>query len=112
MAVRPAVVTRKLVIIEEGLILSMASTERFFKEFPVLRQAQPLLNATSPRGRTSCGNCLGDPLMQRDEIMSRIKMSLAGMPDDRRRLLATMLNAKHLRIIYRQGTRLSTINFP
>ena len=111
MAVRPVSTVRRLVIIEEGLIFSMAATARFVKEFPFLRQAQALID-TKNAAKPGCSGCHGNPLLHRDEIMLKLKMTLAGMPDDRRRLLASMLNAKKLRITYRQGTRPSTIDFP
>ena len=111
MAIRPAAAPRKLVVIEEGLIYSMASTERFLSEFPVLRQAQTLIAApVAPKG--GCGGCKGDNLNRRDETIMRVKMGLAGMPDDRRRLLAKMLNTERLRISYRQASRTVTVNFP
>ena len=99
MAIRPSLPVRKLVIIEDGLVSSMAADPAFVKEFPFLSS---IAGMTPPRG---CGSCRRGGV-ETGQAFSQIKQSLAGMSDDRRRLLKQMLNAQQIRLNYKSGKRI------
>jgi hypothetical protein len=103
MAVRPAPALRKLVIIEEGLILSMATSAQFLAEFPFLRSAASL--ATNLAGQP-CNSCGGKANTGRSEVLTKLKQTLAGMPDTQRRKLKELLNAAQVRVTFKQGNKI------
>lgn len=103
MAVRPVAAVKKLVIIEEGLLTSMASNANFLKEFPCLKPIQGVQSA--PRG--GCGSCGGRRAgTERSAVYTQVKQNLASMGDDKRRLLKQMLNANQVRLTYKSGSRI------
>ena len=91
--------SRKMVIIEEGTLAGMAANDTFLKEFPILAKIK---GATVPTG---CGGCGARSNAARGQLFTEVKQSLAGMADDRRRLLKRMLNADKVRLTYKSGTR-------
>ncbi len=103
MAVRPVAAVKKLVIIEEGLLTSMAGNAKFVKEFPCLKPIQGVQAAP----RAGCSSCGGNRRAgtERSVVYTKVKADLASMGDDKRRLLKQMLNAKQVRLTYKQGSR-------
>jgi hypothetical protein len=100
MADVPAQPQRKLVVIEDGLLLSMAANAAFIAAFPFLTALQsPQIRAGS---RGGCGSC-GSKNNARNSALLSAKANLANMDVDSKRRLKEMLNAQQVRIIYQDG---------
>ncbi len=85
---------RELVVIEEGLLASMATNAAYLREFPFLaslgaRQAKP----------GKCGGC-GRGNAERSSIFGAAKAAIGGMAAEKKRRLREMLNARHVRVTY------------
>lgn len=102
MPVRPSKPVKKLVILEEGMLTSMANNPAFTKEFPFLKSLQHPQKLVKKGG---CGGC-GRAGQQKAAVFTTVKQNLASMGDDRRRLLKQMLNATQIRLTYKQGARI------
>lgn len=86
---------RKLVVIEEGTLTSMAGNAAFLAEFPFLAT---LVQKTQRRG--GCGGC-GKAAQERARIFGAAKTALAGLASDKKRRLKELLNAQQVRITYK-----------
>jgi len=100
MAVEMLPPLRKLVIIEENLLLSMANNPVLVKEFDFLK---PLVGQQA--ARQGCGGC-GNATPQRATVLTAAKQAIANMGDDRKRQLKKLLNAKQARVTYKMGNRI------
>ena len=85
---------RKLVIIEDSTLASMAANDAFVKEFPFLQALR-----VAPK-RTGCGSCARNSTAG---LFAAAKKSVAGLDSERKRKLKEMLNTKELRVTYRTG---------
>ena len=85
---------RKMVVIEDSTLASMAANDAFVQEFPFLQK----LRAAPPRG--GCGGCNHNKTAN---VFAAAKKSVAGLDSERKRKLKEMLNTKELRITYRSG---------
>ena len=101
MAVQPLPPQKKLVVIEESLIISMANDKRFTKEFPFL-SSLATYNGANGGG---CGGCGKGSSSDRAVALTSAKQTLAGMGDNKKRKLKELLNAKQIRITYRMGSK-------
>ena len=101
MPIKPVPAVKKLVIIEEAMLVSMARSANFIKEFPFLREAL----SVEPTGG-GCGGCGHASNTQRASVLTTIKQNLAGMADDRKQLLKRLLNTQKIRLTYRQGRQI------
>lgn len=90
---------RKLVVIEEGTITSMASNDTFKKEFPFLAS----LATKTANKRGGCGGC-GRAAAERTAVFTAAKQALAGMDSDKKRRLKELLNAAQVRITYKNNS--------
>jgi hypothetical protein len=81
---------RKLVIIEDSTLASMAANDSFVKEFPFLQ---------APK-RTGCGSCARNSTAG---LFGSAKKAIAGLDSEKKRKLKEMLNTKELRVTYRTG---------
>jgi hypothetical protein len=84
---------KKMVVIEDSTLASMAANDAFVQEFPFLQQLR-----TVPRG--GCGGCNRNKTAN---VFAAAKKSVAGLDSERKRKLKEMLNTKELRITYRSG---------
>lgn len=101
MAVKPTPRVRKLVIIEESLLSTMAHNPVYLKEFPFLKAIQ------GQAARTGCGSCGSRAAdTSRATVFTSAKQVLASMADDKRRKLKQLLNAQQVRVSYKQGSRI------
>jgi len=90
---------RKLVVIEDGTLLSMAANAKFVAAFPFLAALQnPQLRVP----KQGCGTC-GGKGRERNQLLLSAKSSLANMDVDSKRRLKEMLNAQQVRIVYQDG---------
>ena len=85
---------RKLVVIEEGTLTSMATNAAFLAEFPFLAS---LAQRTKKKG---CGGC-GRAGQERAQLFGAAKAALAGMASEKKRRLKEMLNAQQIQITYK-----------
>lgn len=88
---------RPLVVLEDGVIATMASQAKFLTEFPFLKN---LLVALEP---SSCSSC-GSGTDKRRDAYAAMKMSIAGLGSSQMLKLKTMLNAKQVRLNYRDAS--------
>lgn len=100
MADAPAQPQRKLVVIEDGLLLSMASNATFVAAFPFLAALQNPQVRAGTRG--GCGSC-GGKNNARNSALLAAKANLANMDVDSKRRLKEMLNTQQVRIIYQDA---------
>jgi len=85
---------RKLVIIEDSTLASMAANDSFVKEFPFLQALR-----VAPK-RTGCGSCARNSTAG---LFGSAKKAIAGLDSEKKRKLKEMLNTKELRVTYRTG---------
>jgi len=90
---------RKLVVVEEGTITSMASNAAFTKEFPFLAS----LAAKTAGKKGGCGGC-GRAAAERTAVFTAAKQALAGMDSDKKRRLKELLNTTQIRITYKNNS--------
>lgn len=90
---------RKLVVIEEGTITSMAANAAFTKEFPFLTS---LASKTGSKQR-GCGSC-GRAAAERTAVFGAAKQALAGMDSDKKRRLKELLNTSQVRITFKNNS--------
>lgn len=91
---------RKMVVIEDGMLVSMAANEAIAAEFPFLK---PVLAAarTAARGG-GCGSC-GQAARTKAAAYRQAKLNLAGLPSDKKRRLKELLNAQAVRLLYKDA---------
>lgn len=85
-----------LVTIQEGTLAAMAADKRFLQEFPFLASLKQV-----PR-RRGCGRC-GSGAGVRADVFQAAKQVLAGLDSSKKQVLKRLLNAKGVRIIYRNA---------
>lgn len=105
-AIEPSPPVKKLVVLEDGVLTSMAHSEAFLKEFPFIKTLQ----GTKPK-KSGCGGCNAAMNARKADEFSRVKAAFASMGDDRKRVLKQMLNTRKIRIIYRDGKRIQERTF-
>ena len=102
MAVKATAAVRKLVVIEESLLVSMAQNQKFTKEFPFLKG---LARYAASKG--GCGGCGANRSNStKATVYTQAKQTIAGMGDVKKRALKKLLNAAKVRITYKQGARI------
>lgn len=101
----PTSPVKRLVVIEDSTLASMRNNPAIVAEFPFLKESATA-GAAQRIGR-GCGGCAGRRLSRaRIEAATKLKQSLAGMGDDRKRRLKELLGAQKVRIAYRVGNRI------
>lgn len=90
---------RKVVVLEEGTLTSLALNPAVVAEFPALASIAKL--AKQPT-RGGCGTC-GRAAQERAQTYQKVKLAVAGLPSDRKRRLKDLLNANSVRLLYRDG---------
>lgn len=96
---------RKMVVVEDAVVLSMAGDARFLAEFPFLAG---LTTAAAKKG--GCGRC-GSANRERGQVLNAAKAAIAGMSAEKKRRMLKLLNAEKIRVVYADGaqTRQKTI---
>lgn len=90
---------RKMVVIEEGTLTTMALNAAIAKEFPILA---PIAKLARNAPRAGCGTC-GRAAQERTKLFQQVKLALAGMDSDRKRKLKDLMNAQSMRLLYRDN---------
>jgi hypothetical protein len=85
-----------LVVIEDGVILSLVSKPEFTQSIPCLANKAEMLK-TSGGG---CGSCAAKRRARAQQTMSGIKSCLAALSPQKKTELKQLLNAKQLRVVY------------
>ena len=106
MAVEPSPPVRKLVILEEGLIVGLSNNIQYVKAFPFLNAVKKLTNAR----RGGCGKC-GVAAKERSSIMQSTKQAVVALSSDKKKELKRLLNAEKIQIKYRTGQKIVTHQF-
>jgi len=106
MAVEPTSPLRKLVILEEGMIIGLANNSQFLSAFPFL---SPLKQLTTARAG-GCGKC-GTAAKQRGQLVQSAKMAIIGLGGDKKRQMKRLLNAEKVQIRYRAGEDVKSYEF-
>lgn len=88
---------QKMAIIDEAALTTMALNPAIAKEFPVLK---PVAKLARSGGRGSCGGC-GRAAQERSRLFAQVKLALAGMDATRKRKLKDLLNARSVRLMYK-----------
>ena len=91
--------TRKLVVIEDSMVLSMSQNQSFLSEFPFLAG---LTAAAKKKG--GCGSC-GSSNRDRGQALNAAKATIAGMSPEKKKRMLQLLNAEKMRVIYNDGTK-------
>ena len=101
---KPSPPIRKLIIIEDGLLSSMASNKQFLSEFPFLKGLQQYAQGRQP----GCGTCGGAAKVNAAKavVFTAAKQTLAQMGDSKRRKLKQLLNAEKVRVTYKSGSKI------
>lgn len=89
---------RVLVVLEDGLLRSMAADLRFTREFPFLAGLK-----TSTR--SGCGRCGRRVREAQAPALDAARRTLAGLPTEKKKKLLQLLNTQQVRLRYHDGTR-------
>lgn len=106
MAVQPSLPVKKLVILEEGLIVGLSNNAQYVTAFPFLNAVKKLTNAR----RGGCGKC-GTAAKERSTIMQSAKQAIIALGSDKKKELKRLLNTEKIQIKYRAGQKVVTHQF-
>lgn len=95
-----------LLVLQDQHIRSMASQDRFLKEFPFLRS----LDRAEKAPRRGCGGCRRSNIRV-SEIFAAAKRTLAALPPAKKAILKKLLGAKQVRVVYKAGTKVKSLTF-
>lgn len=87
----------QLVVIDDGLILSLLTDDAFAASIPCLYNKKEIFRTGA---NTGCGACARKRQDRQRKEMATIKMCLAGMSADKKESLKKKLNAEQARIMY------------
>jgi len=107
MAVKPAPAVKKLVVLEEGVLISLANQPNFLKHFPFLKA----LKGMSSTKTSACCGAAKKANDARVKKLQQAKQTIGGMADDRKRLLKKLLNTKKARVSYKNGKKIVNHTF-
>jgi hypothetical protein len=88
---------RKMVVIEESTLTTMALNPTVAKAFPLLAGIAKLARGS---GKATCGQC-GKASQDRAKTFQAVKLAIAGMDAVRKRQLKDLMNAESMRILYK-----------
>ena len=106
MAVQPSPPIKKLVILEEGLIIGLSNNAQYVKAFPFLQVVQKLTNARTG----GCGKC-GTASRDRGKVLQSAKQAITALSNDKKSELKRLLNTEKIQIKYRTGQKIVTHEF-
>lgn len=90
---------KRMLVIENGLLASMAANQQYLAEFPFLAGL-----SRHNSSKAGCGSC-GGASAARDLAFSSAKAALANVSEEKKRRLKGMLNAETLRVVYMDGNQ-------
>ncbi len=106
MAVQPSTPQRRVVILEEGMLIGLSNNQQFLNSFPFLKPLRKLSNARSG----GCGKC-GSAAKDRGRVVTQAKMAMISLPQSQKDQLKKLLNAEKIQIKYKSGDRIVTQEF-
>lgn len=106
MAVEPSVPLRKLVIMEDGMLIGLANNQQFLSAFPFLTALKKLTTARAG----GCGKC-SSAAKQRTQLMQSAKMAIVGLGQDKKKQMKRMMNAETIQVKYRSGSGIKSHEF-
>ena len=89
----------QLVVVDDGLIMSLLQDNEFAAQIPCLYNKKEIFRAAAG----GCGACARKKHDRQRREMATIKMCLAGMSADKKEVLKKKLNAEQVRIMYVNG---------
>jgi hypothetical protein len=95
---------RRLVVVEDGLLTTMANSPQYVSLFPFLAALQ---GKKKPGG---CGSCSKDA-QNRVQVYNAAKAAIAGMAVENKRKLKELLNAKEVRVRFTEGRKVTEKTF-
>jgi hypothetical protein len=93
---------RKLVVLEDSTLASMALNDAIVKEFPFLAPLGRVVRGGGSR-QGGCGSC-GRAAQEKANIFASAKQTIAGMASDRKRRLKELLHAEQARVTFRNNS--------
>ena len=90
---------RALVVIDDGLIMSLLNDTKLSAQIPCLYNKREMFR-TSAGG---CGSCARKKLEKQRKELSTIKTCLGNLAPDKKQILKTHLGADQVRIFYVDG---------
>lgn len=87
---------QQLVVVDDGLILSLLQDNEFATQIPCLYNKKEIFRTSSG----GCGACARKKQERQRKEMATIKMCLAGMSAEKKEALKKKLNAEQIRIMY------------
>lgn len=96
---------RRLVVIEDGLLTTMANSPQYVSQFPFLAALQG-----QKKKPGSCGSCSKDA-KNRANVYNSAKAAIAGMDVENKRKLKQLLNAKEVRVRFTEGRKVTEKTF-
>ncbi len=91
---------RKLIVLEEGTLTSMALNAVLVKEFPILA---PIAKIAKQAPRVGCGSC-GTAAATRAKTFQGVKLAIAGMDGTKKSRLKALMNVQSMRLLYRDNS--------
>jgi hypothetical protein len=98
--------THKLLVIEQGIISSMAGNPNFISEFPFLRSVSKVNNK-----KTGCGACSRRRTNQTVASYNAVKQAIVNMSPDKKKRLKALLNSEKIRVRVAQGGSVKEYTF-
>lgn len=102
----PPLPKRKLVVLEDSTVVSMALNAAIVKELPFL--AGIAAQARTAGGKKSCGGCRANA---NRTTYDSAKTAIAGLDSTKKRKLKELMNAERLRVTYRLGNKVQVLTF-
>jgi hypothetical protein len=96
----------KLLVLDEAVLVGMAGSPNFVKEFPFLSQLAKAHNKKA----TGCGRC-NRSAQKRVAQISGVKQSIVNMGAERKQRLKKLLNAEKVRVRLAHGGKVSDYTF-
>jgi hypothetical protein len=106
MAVEPSVPVRKLVIVEDSMLIGLSNNHQFVAAFPFL---SPLTKLTKARAG-GCGKC-NSAAKRRIQLVNAAKMAIIGLDQSKKNQMKKLMNADKIQVKYRSGKEIKTHEF-
>ena len=92
---------KRLVHIEDGLLITMSGSPQYVSQFPFLAGLQARAKTANSGGCSACSRNSA----ARSSAFNAAKAAIAGMDGDNKRKLKELLNAGEVRVRYTEGNK-------
>ena len=108
MAIQPKPALKKLVVVENAVLASLATVPALTKQFPFLAQ---LVRRSPPKAKKKgeCGGCGGSSQKQVDFDSAR--RQLVALPESKRRIIKQQLKTEKLQVRVQNGGKITKYTF-